>query len=163
VPGNITLVPLPPKCPAQNPVETSALAYHVYRPARINQSVLISGGCYQGLTIGSQMKPLGFCNVKGEGETTMLKTFCIALVFLASGGMMAARAQPHSATAVGPSSEENAPQTAPCPSLDCASQTHRSISEGSSPLSVGGTLIRGFSLSAPPSPWHPPAQAFGFY
>ncbi len=45
----------------------------------------------------------------------MLKTFYIALVFVAAGGMMAARAQTDSTTAAGPNIEQNAPQTIPCP------------------------------------------------
>jgi len=50
----------------------------------------------------------------------MLKTFCIALVFVAAGGMLAARAQSDGTTAATPSAEQNAPlllqtveQTAP--------------------------------------------------
>jgi hypothetical protein len=91
----------------------------------------------------------------------MLKTFCIALVFVAACGMMTARAQTDSTTAAGPGIEQNAPQTIPCSQRDCPPQTHRSISQ-SSPQSAGGTLIRGFNLSAPPVPWHPHGQAYGF-
>jgi hypothetical protein len=84
----------------------------------------------------------------------MLKTFYIALVFVAAGGMMAARAQTDSTTAAGPNIEQNAPQTIPCPGRDCPPQTHRSVSQSSSPRSPGGILIRGFTLSAPPPSWH---------
>jgi len=39
----------------------------------------------------------------------MLKTFCIALVFVVSSGMMAARAQSDGTTATGPRAERNNP------------------------------------------------------
>jgi hypothetical protein len=80
----------------------------------------------------------------------MLKRFCIAFVFVAGGGLIAARAD--STTAAGQS--QNAPQAVPCPPPDCPPQTHRSVSQGSGPRSDAGTLIRGFILSAPPPPWH---------
>ena len=81
----------------------------------------------------------------------MLKRFCIAFVFVVAGGMIAARAD--SNTAAGQS--QNAPQAVvPCPPPDCPPQTHRSVSQDSSPQSGAGTLIRGFTLSAPPPPWH---------
>jgi hypothetical protein len=86
----------------------------------------------------------------------MFKTFCIALIFVAAGGMIAARAQTDSTTAAGPSVEQNAPEAVPCPRPDCPPQTHRSVSQGRSPQSPAGILIRGFTLSAPPPPWHPP-------
>jgi hypothetical protein len=77
----------------------------------------------------------------------MLKTFCIALVFVAAG-TVAGRAQNDSTTDAGSSVEQNAPQTV----------THRSISQRRSPAIAEGTLIRGFTLSAPP-PWHPHVHA----
>jgi len=83
----------------------------------------------------------------------MVKTFCIAFIFVAAGGMMAARAQTDSTTVAGPSVDQNAPEAVPCP-RDCPPQTHRSVSQA--PQFAGGTLIRGFTLSAPPPPWHPP-------
>jgi hypothetical protein len=96
----------------------------------------------------------------------MLKTFCIAFIFVAAGGMMAARARTDSATAAGPSVEQNAPQAVPCPRRDCPPQTHRSISQRRRPWSAAGTLIRGFTLSASPPPWqlqtHLLAQAGAF-
>jgi hypothetical protein len=39
----------------------------------------------------------------------MLKTFCIALAFVATSGMMAARAQSEGTTAAGPRAEQNDP------------------------------------------------------
>jgi hypothetical protein len=80
----------------------------------------------------------------------MLKSFCIAFIFVAAGGMIAARAA--STTDTGQS--QNAPQAVPCPLPDYPPQTHRSVSQESSPRSGAGTLIRGFTLSAPPPPWH---------
>jgi hypothetical protein len=78
----------------------------------------------------------------------MVKTFCIAFIFVAAGGMMAARAQTDSTTVAGPSVDQNASQAGPCP-RDCPPQTHRSVSQESA-----DGLIRGFTLSAPPPPWH---------
>jgi len=86
----------------------------------------------------------------------MVKTFCIAFIFVATGGIMAARAQTDSTTAAGPSVEQNAPEAVPCSRPDCPPQTHRSVSQGRSPQSPAGNLIRGFTLSAPPPPWHLP-------
>ena len=86
----------------------------------------------------------------------MVKTFCIAFIFVATGGIMAARAQTDSTTAAGPSVEQNAPEAIPCSRPDCPPQTHRSVSQGRSPQSPAGNLIRGFTLSAPPPPWHLP-------
>jgi hypothetical protein len=88
----------------------------------------------------------------------MLKTFCIAFIFVAAGGMIVARAQTDGITAAGPSVEQNAPQAVPCPRRDCPPQTHRSVSQRQSVRFDGGTLIRGFDLSAPPLPWHPSVQ-----
>ena len=82
----------------------------------------------------------------------MLKRFCVALIFVAAGGMIAARAQTNSSTAAGQS--QNAPQAVPCPPPDCPPQTRRSVSQDSGPRSDAGTLLRGFTLSAPPPPWH---------
>jgi len=82
----------------------------------------------------------------------MLKTFCIAFIFVAAGGTIAARAQADSTAAAGPS--QNAPQAVPCPRPDCPPQTHRSVSQERSARSGAGALIRGFTLSAPPPPWH---------
>jgi hypothetical protein len=82
----------------------------------------------------------------------MLKSFCIAFLFVAAGGLIGARAQTDSTTAAGLS--QNAPQAVPCPPPGCSPQTHRSVSQESSPRSDAGTLIRGFTLSAPPPPWH---------
>jgi hypothetical protein len=82
----------------------------------------------------------------------MLKRFCIAFIFVAAGGIIAASAQTDSTTAAGQS--QNSPRAVPCPPPDCPPQTHRSVSQESSPQSGAGTLIRGFTLSAPPPPWH---------
>ena len=48
--------------------------------------------------------------------------FCIALVFVTAGGMMAARGQTGSTTAAGPNIEQNAPRTIPCPPSECPPQ-----------------------------------------
>ena len=80
----------------------------------------------------------------------MLKRFCIAFIFVAAGGTIGARAD--STTAAGQS--QNTPQAVPCPPPGCSPQTHRSVSQESGPQSGAGTLIRGFTLSAPPPPWH---------
>jgi hypothetical protein len=61
--------------------------------------------------------------------SAMFKTFFIAVVFVAAGGTMSARAQTDSTTAAGPSVEQNTPQTVPCPPPDCPQQTHRSIAK----------------------------------
>jgi len=42
-------------------------------------------------------------------EAAMLKTFCIALVFVTAGGMLAARAQSDGVVTAGPNAEQNAP------------------------------------------------------
>ena len=86
----------------------------------------------------------------------MLKTLCIAFIFVAAGGTIAVRAQTDSTTAAGPS--QNAAQAVPCPRPDCPPQTHRSVSQERSPQSPAGVLIRGFTISAPPPSWHPPIR-----
>ena len=53
----------------------------------------------------------------------MVKTFCIAFIFVATGGIMAARAQTDSTTAAGPIVEKNAPEAIPCSRPDCPPQT----------------------------------------
>jgi len=103
--------------------------------------------------ISSSLKPLGSSDVEEVwGGGAMLKRFCIAFIFVAAGGVIAARAQTDSTTAAGQS--QNAPRAVPCPPPDCPPQTHRSVSQDSRPQSGAGTLIRGFTLSAPPPPWH---------
>jgi hypothetical protein len=82
----------------------------------------------------------------------MFKRFCVAFIFVAAGGTIAARAQTDGTTAAGPS--QNAPQAVPCPRPDCPPQTHRSVSQERNPRSSADVLIRGFTLSAPPPSWH---------
>jgi hypothetical protein len=102
--------------------------------------------------ISSSLKPLGSSDVKEIWGDAMFKRVCIAFIFVAAGGTIAVRAQADSTTAAGPS--QNAPQAVPCARPDCPPQTHRSVSQESSPRSGAGTLIRGFTLSAPPPSWH---------